>query len=233
MKIGLFTDTHYCELDVLEQDRRPRRAYEAVKKAFDDFKAQGVQAAVCLGDLVHFNNGTQESLKHLEKIAELINSYGIPTYQCMGNHDNEVVSAEDMAKITGFRVAPVTVEDDEVKLIFLDASYTPDGKPYGREHIDWTKSFIPKSELDWFEKQLDTGKRKIVFTHQNIDTGVEEHHIVSNAEEVNEIIAKHGVSRVYQGHYHYGAENIINGIPYTTLRAMCIGDETNYYIAEV
>lgn len=233
MKIGIFTDTHYCDLDLLEQDRKPRYAYAAVKKAFEDFRAQGVQVAICLGDLVHFNNGTEESLRHLEDISSLINSYGIPTYQCMGNHDNEVVSTEDMAKITGFHIAPVTVEDGEVKLIFLDASYSPDGKPYGREHIDWTKSYIPKSELEWFENELDTDKRKIVFTHQNIDTNVESRHIVSNADEVNDIIAKHGVSHVFQGHYHYGAENVINGIPYTTLRAMCIGEETNYLIAEV
>lgn len=233
MKIGIFTDTHYCDLELLEQDRKPHYAYGAVNRAFDDFEAQGVQIAICLGDLVHFHNGTEESLRHLREISNLINSYGITTYHCMGNHDNEVVSAEDMARITGFHVAPTTVEDDEVKLIFLDASYSPDGKPYGREDIDWTKSYVPKSELAWLEEQLNTDKRKIVFTHQNIDTNVESRHIISNADEVNDILAKYGVSHVYQGHYHYGAENIINGIPYTTLRAMCIGEETNYSIAEV
>ena len=233
MKIGLFTDTHYCDLDLLEQDRKPRYAYGAVKKAFEDFKNQGVQLAVCLGDLVHFHNGKEESIRHLEKISSLINSYGIPIYHCMGNHDNEIISGEEFAEISGFKVAPTTVEDNEVKLIFLDASYSPDGKPYGREDIDWTKSFVPKAELEWLEKQLDTDKRKIVFTHQNIDTNVESRHIVSNADELNAILAKHNVSHVYQGHYHYGAENVINGIPYTTLRAMCIGEETNYLIAEV
>lgn len=233
MKIGLFTDTHYCDLDLLEQDRKPRYAYGAVKRAFDDFKKQGVQIAVCLGDLVHFHNGTTESLNHLKKISKLINSYGIPTYHCMGNHDNEVVSAFDMEKITGFHVAPTTVEDDKVRLIFLDASYSPDGTPYGRDDIDWTKSLIPKSELEWLKNQLETDKKKVVFIHQNIDTNVESRHIVSNADEINDILAKYNVSHVYQGHYHYGAENVINGIPYTTLRAMCIGEETNYMIAEV
>lgn len=233
MKIGIFTDTHYCDLELLEQDRKPRYAYNAVNHAFDDFKAQGVEVAVCLGDLIHFHNGTEESIRHLKKISSLINSYGIPTYHCMGNHDNEVVSAEDMAEITGFHVAPTTFENEEVRLIFLDASYFPNGEPYGRKNIDWTKSYIPKAELEWLEKELATDKRKIVFTHQNIDTNVESHHIVSNADEVNGILARNGVSHVFQGHYHYGAEHIINGIPYTTLRAMCIGEETNYLIAEV
>ena len=37
MKIGIFTDSHYCDLELLERDRKPRYAYSAVKRAFDDF----------------------------------------------------------------------------------------------------------------------------------------------------------------------------------------------------
>lgn len=144
MKIGIFTDSHYCDLELLERDRKPRYAYSAVKRAFDDFKAQGVEIAVCLGDIVHFHNGTQESIRHLKKISELINSYGIPTFHCMGNHDNEVISPEDFAKVTGFGVAPTVAENDEVRLVFLDASYTPEGEPYGRIDVDWTRSLVPE-----------------------------------------------------------------------------------------
>ena len=233
MKIGIFTDSHYCDLDLLERDRKPRYAYSAVKRAFDDFKAQGVEIAVCLGDIVHFHNGTQESIRHLKKISELINSYGIPTFHCMGNHDNEVISPEDFAKVTGFGVAPTVAENDEVRLVFLDASYTPEGEPYGRIDVDWTRSLVPEKELRWLDSQLDTPKRTAVFIHQNIDTNVESRHIVSNADEVNRIIAKHSVTHVYQGHYHYGAQNVINGIPYTTLRAICLEEDKNYLITEV
>ena len=151
----------------------------------------------------------------------------------MGNHDNEVISPEDFAEITGFGVAPVTAEDDEVRLVFLDASYTPEGEPYGRIDVDWTRSLVPEKELRWLDEQLDTPKRTAVFIHQNIDTNVESRHIVSNADEVNKIIATHSVTHVYQGHYHYGAENVINGIPYTTLRAICLEEEKNYIITEV
>lgn len=234
MKIGLFTDTHYCELEKIEQDRRPCRAYEAVKTAYDDFKKNGVSVAVCLGDIIHFNNGIGESVRHLEKISKLIKSYEIPTYLCMGNHDNEVLSSEDFKKMSGFKIAPCCDDFDDVRLVFIDASYTPDGKPFERVYVDWTKSFVPVKELEWLDKMLDTDKKCCVFIHQNIDTTVEEHHIVFNAEQVNSVIAKHSnVSGVYQGHYHFGAESVINGIPYTTLRAMCIGDEINYKIAEV
>lgn len=233
MKIGIFTDTHYCKLTLLDQGRNPSRAYDAVKAAFDEFKKQGADIAVCLGDLVHFHNGFDESKRHLEKISALINSYDIPVYHCMGNHDSEIVSGKDFAEISGFNVAPCVRENDENKLIFLDASYTPDSKPFGRGHVDWTLSYVPESELAWLEKELETDKKCFVFIHQCLDTLVDGQHIVVNADEVNELIKKHGIAHVFQGHYHYGAENSINGIPYTTVRAMCIGEETNYKIVEL
>lgn len=233
MKIGIFTDTHYCEIETLDQDRKPRRAYDAVKTAFDEFKKQSVEAVVCLGDFAHFNNGFDESKAHLKKLSELVNSYHIPTYHCMGNHDSEIVDGDEFERISGFSVAPMAAEYDDVKMIFLDASFTPDGKAYEREYVDWTQSYVPKKELEWLERELECEKRCVVFIHQCLDTTVEKHHIVSNAQEVNEILSKHRVTHVYQGHYHVGAESIINGIPYTTVRAMCIADETNYIIAEV
>lgn len=233
MKIGIFTDTHYCKLTLLEQERNPSRAYDAVKTAFDEFKRHSVETAVCLGDLVHFHDGFDESIRHLERISDLINSYGIPIYHCMGNHDNEIVSGEDFAKISGFNVAPCFCENDDCRLIFLDASHTPDGKPFEREHVDWTLSYVPENELAWLKGELDTEKKCFVFIHQCLDPSVDGQHIVSNAEEVNALLAEKGVRHVFQGHYHHGAESTVNGIPYTTVRAMCIGEETNYLIIEL
>lgn len=233
MKIGIFTDTHYCKLTLLEQGRNPSRAYAAVKTAFDEFKRQGVDIAVCLGDLVHFHNGFDESIRHLENISSLINSYGIPVYHCMGNHDSEIVSVEDFAKISGFNVAPCLCENDDCRLIFVDASYTPDGKPFGRSHVDWTLSYVPENELAWLKNELDTDKKCSVFIHQCLDPSVDGQHIVVNADEVNELIKNYGAVHVFQGHYHYGAESMVSGIPYTTVRAMCIGEETNYLIIEL
>lgn len=233
LKIGLFTDTHYCGLDVLEQDRRPKRAYAAVKTAYDEFKRAGVNAVICLGDLIHYNDGIETSKTYLERISALIASYGVPTYLCMGNHDNEVLDAADFEKISGVKTAPCIVEDSDSRLVLLDASYTPDGVPFKRHYVDWTLSYVPSEELAWLDESLSVNKKCAVFIHQNIDTNVEKNHIVSNADEINAVIAKHSVTGVYQGHCHCGANNIIGGVPYITLRAMCIGDETNFMVIEV
>lgn len=234
MKIGLFSDTHYCDIETLEQNRKPRRAYDCVRTAYEDFKRNSVDAVVCLGDLIHYNDGIAASCAHLEKISSMMNSFGMPTYICLGNHDCEVLSHEDFERISGIKTAPCTVDTEKVKLIFVDAAYTPDGRPFQLEYVDWTKSFVPENEVKWLDSELNCGKKCVVFIHQNIDTGVEEHHIVSNADRINDVISKHdNVVHVYQGHYHYGAESVINSVHYTTIRAMCIGEENNYKIIEV
>jgi DNA repair exonuclease SbcCD nuclease subunit len=234
VKIGLFADTHYCEAQTLEQNRKPRRAYEAVKKAFDDFKLNNVEVVICMGDLIHYNDSTEISVEHLKKMAALIHSYSIPCYICLGNHDYEVLNREDYEKISGIKTAPCIIENKNTRLILLDAGYTPDAKKFNQGEVDWTVSYVPEEELKWLDDQLETDKKCAVFIHQNIDVNVEEHHIVSNADEINAVISRHkNVSHVYQGHYHYGAENVINSVLYTTIRAMCIGDENNYKIVEV
>ena len=100
MKIGIVTDAHYCDLELLGGDRKPRYAFSAVKAAFEEFKKQGVQVVASLGDMAHYNDGKDESIKHLREISEMMNSYGIPIYHCMGNHDNEIVNGKEYAEIS-------------------------------------------------------------------------------------------------------------------------------------
>ena len=67
---------------------------------------------------------------------------------------------------------------------------------------------------------LNDGERKnIICIHENLDPNVDFWHIVKNADTVREII-KGKASLVLQGHYHHGAESIVDGILYITLRAV-------------
>ena len=234
MKTGLFSDTHYCDKEILEQNRKPRRALECAKTAASEFKRNGVEKVICLCDMIHLDGGIAESVRHLQIISDVFRSEGFDCYICLGNHDNEVLSHEDYRRISGFKIAPCKIETERSRLLMLDASYTPDSKPSPEGELDWTVSFVPDDQLGWLDRELNTHKDCYIFIHQNIDTNVEERHIVSNADEINSVIAAHkNVAHVYQGHYHYGARSIINSVPYTTLRAMCIGEENNYMIIDV
>jgi UDP-2,3-diacylglucosamine pyrophosphatase LpxH len=60
------------------------------------------------------------------------------------------------------------------------------------------------------------------------------HHIVRNAADVRQIIRESGkVKMVIQGHFHSGAESIIDDIPYITIPAMCEREEMPYKIMEI
>lgn len=235
MKIGLFSDTHYCDRAIVNGDRKPRVAFDRLAAALDAFQKEQVSLVVCLGDMINYNGDKAESRASLTKISTLIRNAGIPCVCCMGNHDNEAFNHDDFAEISQLQLSPFLFEDSESRLIFLDASYTPDEKPLTQDWNDWTQSYVPDKQLDWLKQQLNTNKRCSVFIHQILDPAIgDEDHTVCNAEEINNILAQFPqVKNVFQGHYHFGADHIVNAIRYTTLKAMCMGEENRFMIAEV
>ena len=58
--------------------------------------------------------------------------------------------------------------------------------------------------------------------------------LMMNAEKIRKVLENAtNVKMVIQGHFHSGHDNVINGINYHTLRAMCIGKENYYEILEI
>ena len=77
-------------------------------------------------------------------------------------------------------------------------------------------------------------KECVILIHENLDPTVDSNHIVKNAKEIREIIAKSGkVKMVIQGHFHWGSKTELDGIPYLTLEAMCLGEENHYLILDI
>ena len=234
MKIGLFTDPHYCKTDILCRTRRPSLSLNKVKKAMECFVNEDVKFCVCLGDLVDKCETVEESYQCLDEIVKTIKAYRIPFLLVPGNHDYGVFSAEELSKRTGSCISPYTVDTDTHRLVILDANYRSDLRRFDVAGVDWTDSNLPPDQLEYLNDALNhVSKPCIVFTHENLDECVETRHIVKNAAEVRGIIENSkNVAIVIQGHYHYGADNVINGIRYLTLPAMCEGAENKYCVLD-
>ena len=234
MKIGIFTDSHYCTLK-FEDDSNPDLSAEKIKNMLKDFKQKGVEQIICLGDLLHYEPDNEQNFKNLIFISSLINSYNIPISLIPGNHDYEIFDMEEYSHISGFETAPVSIETEYSKLILLDACCDDDGTIHTPPENDWTNSYVPDSQIEWFKNELeDKSKQCYVFTHQCLDYNVECHHIIRNAVLINSIISDAGnVEHVYSGHYHPGSESVINSIKYTTLKAMVMGEENSYLIIDL
>ena len=226
MKILIFTDPHYCTKEGFTgSDRKPRLSLEKMERLVEKAKRDGVGLIVCLGDFVNVESPDKDR-ENLVKASEVFRNSGIRCVCCMGNHDSEVFSREEFAKISGFEVSPCMIDLLPGKrLVFLDANYDSSYSPYKVRQVDWTDSNVPPSELEWLDKALEN-KESVVFIHQNVYPEAEIHHRVKNYDSLLALLERHNVTDVFQGHYHYGADTVYKGIRMTTLKAMCVFDDT-------
>lgn len=234
MRIGLFTDTHYCTQERLgNSDRYPRRSLDKLNYIAEMAKKENVDLLVCLGDFINMEGSEAQDHENLQTASAVLRSSGIPCVCCLGNHDGEITDKDTFAALTGFITAPYAVEYEPGKqLVFLDANYSSDNKPYVRHKVDWTDANVPPEEIIWMKETL-RDKENIVFIHQNVDKTLEPHHIVKNCDELLSIFLENNVKAVYQGHYHYGGETNYQGIHLVTLKASCVFHEDYFQIIQV
>lgn len=233
MKIGIFTDAHYCKAELLCRTRRPSLSLAKIREAMDAFRLAKVDLCICLGDLTdHAPEDTKEGLDAcFYEALSLIRSYDIPFCLVPGNHDYLMRTREDL-EADGIKVPPYTRSVGGYKLIFLDANYRSDARCFDVAGVEWTDSNLPTDQLQFLKDTLKAANEPcIVCIHENLDPYVDSRHIVKNAEEIRQLIKESGkVKLVLQGHYHAGAEHTIDGIPYLTLPAMCEGTDNSYRV---
>lgn len=237
MKIGLFTDCHYCKAEYLGPTRRPSLSINKIKEAMDEFKLNHVDMVFCLGDMTdHDESSTKEQIIECFKEAmQLISSYNIPFYLVPGNHDYLVMTANDMEREAGYKIPPYTVETKAHSFIILDANYRSNMVRFDTAGVNWTDSNLPPHQVEFLKSELKNAAKKcIILVHENLDPSVDKMHIIKNAEQIRAIIKdSRKVSLVIQGHYHKGKESEIDNIPYITLPAMCEGESNSFKILEL
>lgn len=236
MKLGLFTDPHYCSLDVTCRTRRPRLSYDKVSEAMAQFRAAEVDLVLCLGDLIDDCGDHAQNVAHLTALMARIRSYGLPFYSLMGNHDAQVFTRAAFDELTEGALPPARLDIGGHTLLFPETNVNDDGTPYIPGQVDWKNTAVSDAATALLRTHLSApdAASVYVFTHQNLDPAVQIDHIVRNAETVRRMLRESGrVRAVYQGHYHRGHENVIDGIPYHTLPAMCEGERNHFEIVEL
>lgn len=243
MKIGLITDCH-AALRPAEDNKYFSHSFVKFQDSCAYFLRDHVDFVVNLGD-VYQSVGDPE--KTNEAIARMIFPRMMtraPFLHVLGNNDVvDYTKAEfldlmrDPAKYlnrtTGrHRGAPqieVTPKDswyysferDGWKFIVLDTNYDKDGNSYEKRAYDCREAYINAEQLAWLKQELSAGLPSIIFTHANLDiheSPLAEICRLANASEVREVIESAGnVKLVLQGHDHYGAKSVMNGVTYITL----------------
>lgn len=236
MKIGVFSDPHYCQAEVLCQTRRPNLSLRKIQQAMDAFAAAQVDLVFCLGDLTDHAPGDSAAdvRENFREVMNLLQAYSLPVYLIPGNHDYLMMTAEEIAEESTLPIPPYTVHAGEFDFIILDANYRSDMRRFDRAGVEWTDANLPPEQLTYLRNALNSAQNDcIILIHENIDPAIDSSHRVNNADEIRTLLADYPrVKAVIQGHYHPGAENTYHGVRYITLPAMCEGTKNPYRILE-
>jgi len=236
LKIGLFSDVHYCSEEAMCGTRMCSLSYDKLCKAYEEFEKQKVDLIICLGDLCDVGtiSGKDDSINCMIKIVSKMKSSTIPFIFVPGNHDSLAMERTDLEKLVGGTLAPIIYETEQYNFICLDANYSSDMKHFSPKGFDWIDSNLPKEQITFLQNALNESKKEcIIAIHENIDSKSHEYFRVNNADRIREIIEKSGkVKLVLQGHKHIFEENTENGIDYISVVGMCEGNENHFMICD-
>lgn len=243
IRFGLVTDIHNADIPA-NGSKNYRQSPEKLQEFVDAMNRYKPDFIIELGDFKDISQPVSEekTLGFLRQIESIFSSSAGPIYHVLGNHDEDCISKEQFYSIasnTGISKNKTyySFNCKDVHLIVLDACFDSTGRGYSKGNFGWGDSNIPSKEQKWLEKDLKEAKGSVfVFVHQLLD-GDGEAYNVRNASAIRNILEQsQKVLAVFQGHYHDGKYNNINGIHYYTLKSVVEGEApegNSYAIAEL
>ena len=237
MKLGIFTDAHYSSIESPEWQRFNRRSLEKIKTAMKAFHAAGCDMVISLGELIDHEAEHEKETANLKQIAEVFASYDMPIAAVMGNHDAFSFEVNEYYGILGEQTRPTDRVIDGKTLLFIDACHFKTAEHYrrgddARYEEAWTDTFYPYVEKLRCDLNTADG-RCFVFMHQNVDPNIQADHRLSNDAALRKAFEQsQKVDTVFQGHFHGGADSVVNRIHYRTFPSMCASDD-RYFIVEI
>ena len=243
LRFGIITDLHYADIDP-SGDRAYRESLAKLEECIKVMNNQKADFLVELGDFKDQDRvGPTEArtLSYLRRVEAVFEKFDGPRYHVLGNHDADSISKIQFLKIARNSGIPqdrsyYSFGVKGVRFIVLDANFRSDGIAYDHGNFAWEDANLPAAEVNWLKQELDSSsKPAIIFIHHQLDgKGA---YYVKNAAEVRRVLEGSGkVLAVIQGHRHEGQLDIMNHIPFYTLKAAAEGsgaDHNSYALVEI
>lgn len=193
---------------------------ERMKAVVDAANHENVEFLIQLGDFVRLDSAAIPYRKVWDE-------YAGEKYHVLGNHDLDRYTKEEYVAGLHMPGRYYSFDKGDFHFIVLDGNNLYDGKEYkayGRAnyYVDSKmRAFMDPEQLEWLKKDLAaTDKRCIIFSHQSIDT------TVNNGSEVRGILEAENercgfqkVALVFSGHTHSNYVKEINGITYVQINS--------------
>ncbi len=216
LKVCVFADLHFTP-GVYTNDTP-----EFLERILARAEAEKCDMVIHLGDMVQ-----NVSEKPVRALLERYNSFRIPSYHVIGNHEQDGTTHEETLEALHLKKGYYSFDCGGFRFVILDPNYfcNEPGKyihhskgNYFQRSVISTINWIPPEQAEWLEATLeDSPYPCIVLSHQSF-----ERHIsgVTNSAEVREMFrqvnARHPgrVRLVVNGHYHVDHLRILENIPY-------------------
>lgn len=222
VRFAMVTDLHHADKNPAGT-RHYRQTLTKLAEAAQAFEKAKPAFVVELGDFIDRAKSVETELAYLKRAQEAFAKLPGDKHYVLGNHCVDTLTKEEFLSAVGQEKSYYSFDQGGVHFIVLDACFTGEGKPYGRNNSKWDDANIPEKELAWLADDLkQNAKPTIVFVHQRLD--VDDRHTVKNAPDVRKLLEASGnVLAVFQGHSHKNDHKHINGIHYCVHRAMVEG----------
>lgn len=229
MTIGLLADSHYGDFDNTDRPRFFRSSLANMRETAKLFRHEQADFAVHLGDVIQEAGNRAGSARWLTEFDARFAEFSGERHYVMGNHDLRDLSKTQFHNATSGRYSRNHYMFDRKghRFLVLDANFRQDGRPYNGDDFNYRDTWIPASQMEWIEQELDDAKRLrlrvIVFAHQTFDA-TSNNSMIKNAAEVRGLFERKGnVVAVFYGHRHAGGYFPINGIHYVGIVATVNG----------
>lgn len=208
MKFLLFSDLHHYPGIFQGGTLEDLALFE--KRAIEN----GCEFIIHAGDLTH---GPTDD----PAFAKAYNNMKVPTYNCLGNHDADKTSYEEVLKHYNMPNGYYYFDKGGYRFIIMNPNYyLEDGKYINfslSNYFGKSRDHIPPDQLQWLEETLRTAEGScIIISHQSF----ERPDGVKNRQQVLDIInaankrKPHTVLMCINGHYHRDYIRILDGVCY-------------------
>lgn len=217
-RVCVFADLHYTPGVYTNDDP------EFLEKILTRAEAERCDMVIHLGDMVQ--NVAERSVR---KLVERYNSFRIPAFHVIGNHEQDGTTHEEVLQAFGMERGYYSVDRGGFRFIVLDPNYfcNAPGKfihftkgNYFHRSIISTINWIPPEQVEWLKEMIDTSPHPCaVFAHQSFERGPAGS-VVCNADEIRNIFAFANaktpgkVRLVVNGHMHVDHLRILDNIAY-------------------
>ncbi|MFH1730149.1 MAG: metallophosphoesterase [Planctomycetota bacterium] len=230
LAFGAFADAHYAP--TVYGDRHCEDSLVKLRACIDAFNERELSLAVNLGDCIDTCESKEAELACLAEVAGAVAEFRGERRLVLGNHDLATFTKQEFLDNCGIDGAAPYYSFDHggVRFCALDGNCHEDGSDFAAGDFNWADAWVSDEQVRWLEAELAAAADgpAVVLCHESLDhhewQGELDPHVIGNHEQVRSVIERAGnVAAVIQGHYHPGRRTVVNGIPYITLAAMCVG----------